>query len=369
MSDQEESVDIDTKLDFWKYLGQGVNSLQFLLLTGTLLSVISTPIVIFAYCKNHHITFLMPLVFSKITFNTFLLFLIPIFIVLVLPASLGILGGLSGLELKEKTKCTRGDGGEDVDKTVEKGEPASSSDKPILWLKKTLMNEIAYQCYSFVFIVFLVAIAVYGKFFYLLLIIYILFLSNGLILYEFMEGIRVKYFQFIITLILPVFGGGFLGFIYYIILSKFVHNYHYETKLILMGSCVFISMMISVFSFWITLKNMKDKKLIIIGLFVIFLFFIYPRLLLWSRFADSYFSWARYGNIPVQIVSEVPAKCQQKISDGLILFNSGSELYIKREKYNSDKNLPILKLALGRFLGKNQIIRISYKDLESIPSF
>ena len=369
MSDQEESVDIDTKLDFWKYLGQGVNSLQFLLLTGTLLSVTSTPIVIFAYCKNHHITFLMPLVFSKITFNTFLLFLIPIFIVLVLPAFLGSLGGLLGLELKEKTKCTRGDGGKNVKETLEK-RGSSSSDKPILRLKKTLMNEIAYRCYSLVSIAFLVAIAVYSLFWGLLLVIfYILLLFNGLILYEFMEGIRVKYLQFIIPLILPVFGGGFLGFIYYFVLSKFVPDYHDEAKLIFMGFCIFISMLISVFSFWVTLKNIKDNKIIIIGLITIFVFFIYPKLLLWPPFVDSYFSWARYGNIPVRIVSEVPAKCQQKISDGLILFNSGSELYIKREKDNFDKNLPILKLALRCFLGKNQIIRVPYKDLERVPSF
>ena len=367
MNDKKKSV--DTNPDLWTYLDRGIKLLQFPLLAGTILSAISTPIIIFAYCKNHQMTFLMPLVFSKITFNTFLLFLIPSFIVLVLPASLGILGGLLGLELKEKTKSTRGDGGKNVKETLEK-RGSSSSDKPILWLKKTLMNEIAYQSYSFVSIAFFVAIAVYSLFFGLLLFIfYILLILNGLILYEFMEGIRVKYLQFIIPLILPVFGGGFLGFIYYFVLSKFVPDYHDETKLILMGFCIFLSMIISVFSFWVTLKNIKDNKIIIIGLITIFVFFIYPKLLLWPPFVDSYFSWARYGNIPVRIVSEVPAKCQQKISDGLILFNSGSDLYIKREKDNFDKNLPILKFAFRCFFGKNQIMRVPYKDLERVPSF
>ena len=335
----------------------------------------------------------MPLVFSKIALNTFLLFLIPILLVLVLPALLGFLGGLSGLELKSKNLKPANN---ELIKKISVFEGCKISGGLISFFKKVIQQlkfkhksqlikreDKAYKenivvCFSFFCIfIFLGILSILNKLLGILLFSFVLFLVLEFIILicfikkENIEINRLSYY--IIPLAFPTIGGFLSGFVYIISFAQFIFNKNDDYLLIII---FLMAPLISSFSFWVTLKNNNIITRIFVGVIVLLIFMIYPRVLFWPNFVNEYFQWNRYGNIPVQIISESNGKCRPKIADGLILFNSGSELYIRMKTNKSYQVFPTICLSKESkgliseiILEKDQIIQIPYGKLKTLPSF
>lgn len=297
--------------------------------------------------------FLMPLIFSKISFNTFLLFLIPVIFVLVMPYYYGTLGAASAID-RQENRTSRKNSIESI--------PFSLW---LLWIFACLYLLLPNE-YHAVLIIFTV-------YYYIncIILIYTLGLNSSVlrerkaISFQSMT-IQLKniFFPkniFRMEIIRPCFWPSFVGILsilaYYFVLNNFL-----DKKTTLITSL--FAPVISSISFYLSLK--KDKWIAFV-IIVLSMIIITPRLLFSPSVSKAYFHWAHYGQITVHLIP--PGTSCKNFKSGTILFNSGSELYVSLD--SKQKGAPVLlylkKGKCSEKISPNQIIRIPYKDLETIP--
>lgn len=284
----------------------------------------------------------MPLIFEKISFNTFLLFLIPVLLVIVFPVYFGVWGGTSSLEIKENLDTKNAFGILDM------------------------------------FITILSFLVLFSPLFFLLNLIYLIivsvllvFLLNCSILWIFLSkrknGKKLT-FSILLSAFFPTIGGVFFIIPYYVVFTD-LFGASLISKLAL-----FLPPLLSSFVFCLILFVKRGLSLLLLISFVLFLFG-FPQLLLKSSISNSYFLKMKYGSIPISIVipPDLSKKSPKKSYMATILFNSGADLYVTLDSnQNGTPVLGKLYLKQGKFpkeIRFNEIMQISYKDLKTIPGF
>jgi len=321
----------------------------FLVSVGSIISVFSTTLIIYAYCLHNHIQFLMPLVFEKISFNTFLLFFIPILLIIVFPVYAGVWGGVLALDTKENPDNYN------WMKTVNSFLNFFGIYAILLTLLSLLILFLLFAS-NHIFMIFILAFLV-------------VYLVNYFILNDYLSNKKdVKELIFINLLpaFLPSIGG-----------SLFIIPYYYVFTDLFGSSSVsilalFLPIIFSSYAFFYVLFVERGVFFLIITISALFLFG-FPQLLMNSSISNAYFLKMKYGFIPVSIVvpSDCVGKYPEKTNAGTILFNSGSELYVSLDLKlkGSPVSLYLKKGKCSEKVYPSQIIRIPYKDLATIPRY
>lgn len=396
---------------------------EFVLISGTLLSAISTSIIIYSYFKSHNILFLMPMAFTKVSGNTFLLFIIPLILMLSLPVALGALGGLSFYE--EKT-LTDGSGKKCIGRDPQLCCASQKSKKLcrgwtyiqfIFWriiraIYNNCFNKIVDKVHRLKTCKLIIVESIFSIVLFSLSLFFLVRSNSILFLVCFFSAIFcvnkviVDYFRSkepqgksrILPALLPTLGGFLFSFLYVLILSSLGIK---STGWIEIIPLIF-PIVSSSGSFFFILREEEQafNKIILltVSLAISLIFFLLPK----ADFDNSYFRWMRYGDISVNVVQLFPFKQPGYPGNfrGMLLFNSGSELYIKI----CGSNQVIDPMNKGSINGRSidcdrtkktpskffhlylkpdktggtdsafnfqnlEIIRIPYKALETIPSF
>lgn len=343
----------------WMWLDSTNKILTFLVYVGSIFSAASTTLIIYIYCKNNRILFLMPLVFEKISFDTFLLFFIPVLLTIVFPIYFGVWGGTSSLEIKKNP-----DTNYLIGTNYLRGEVTSSSNTFIFWCV-VIVGGILVFFSPFLFFSTPIEQILFYDF-------TIPFFLNYLILRKFLyekKNIKKSNFSIWFPALFPSIGGSVFGIPYYLV-SKDLFG------LPLPSGWVFFLLifptLLSSSVFFIILFVERWVSLLLLAISTFF-FFLFPQLLLHSSMSNSYFLKMKYGFIPIRIVipSDSYEKSPQKFFIGKILFNSGSDLYVTlNQTQNGSSSLIKFYMKQGKLPKKirpNQVIQISYKDLETIP--
>ncbi len=302
----------------------------------------------------------MPLVFEKISFNTFLLFFVPLLLVLIFPVYSGVWGGTLALDTKENlgtTKC----------KTINSffnffgiyGILVT-----ILILLNLLSLLVLFASYH-IYMIFILLFAV---------VCFINFLILSEYFYKKKDGKELIFIN-LLPAFLPSIGGCLFIIPYYSVFNDFTDLFGMS---LVSNLPLILPIFFSSYAFFQILFVERGLFLLLLIGFALFLIG-FPRLLLEGSFSNEYFSKMKYGSIPVSIV--VPSDCVRKYPGktniGTILFNSGSELYVsldpkQKDDPQKDDHPVLLYLKKGKCSEKvypNQIIRIPYKDLTTLPRF
>ena len=322
----------------------------FIVSVGSIFSLASTTLIIYVYCTNNHIQFLMPLVFGKISFNTFLLFFIPILLIIVFPVYFGVLSGTSALEIKENIGVNY-----------------------LIGSKKSSLITFGISDIIITIASSLVLLSPFYFFSWLTYIIVsiflIVFILNCYILRRFLSKKKNKE-KFNFSDLIPAIPPSICGCLFIIPYYDIFKNLS-GSSLILMLALI-LPIIFSSYAFFYVLFVERGVFFLIITISALFLFG-FPQLLMNSSISNAYFLKMKYGFIPVSIVvpSDCVGKYPEKTNAGTILFNSGSELYVSLDL--KLKGSPVsLYLKEGKCSEKiypSQIIRIPYKDLATIPRF
>lgn len=362
MSSNEQTADLSRREDNrpspWMRLENTNKILTFLVYVGSIFSAVSTTLIIYVYCNNNGILFLMPLVFKEISFNTFLLFFIPVLSVIAFPIYFGVWGGNLSLEIKKNPEFN-----------YLIGEINPSSNVFGFW-----DVVIAIGCF----------LMLLSPFFFLLKSIYLIilfvflvvFVFNYLILFKFLykkKNIKKNNFSTLYSAFFPTIGGIVFSIPYYLVF-KDLFRLPLTSGLVLFT--LILPILLSSLVFLLILFVERGIFLVLLIILILFLFG-FPQLLLKSSISNSYFQKMKYGSILVSIITppDMYEKSPKISYVGKILFNSGSDLYVtlnQKQNDTSSLNKIYLKHGVGVFPKKirsNQIIRISYKDMESIPQF
>lgn len=367
-------------------LEKTLKALQLILVSGTLFSAISTPVVIYSYCQDKGITFLAPLVFSKISFNTFLFFLTLVLFILILPIYSGFMGGLLATEKENASKsiyqsCT--------------GIGLTKSKKNNFLYLVLLNKGIIFTILIFTILILGVSIflvSTYGTHttafsISLPVLIFLFYYFIGFLILKYMDRGKMhdlKLSSFFISPSIPALGGMLSSFVYLFLLESFFPD---RIWLVLMMS-VLIPPFLSIGSFSIILHKGDEKnfKEFFWFLVIVVFGFIVMRSLSTQFLSDNYFKWMRYGQVPVQIVQPLRPNEIGPVPyfTGMLLFNSGSELYVtdltisknfqKCTKKSLTESSTCITLNKKKIFSNNlskesPIVRIAYKNLVDISSF
>lgn len=390
------------KTTVWSPIGRASKLLELMIYSGSIFSAGSTLIIIYIYCHRYGIKFLMPLMLSKISGGMFLLFVILILFIVFLPVFFGCWGGDTIREYQEKTK-TRLQKTENNERTIQGFfinikkyikkfivYLPNSVEKmlyPLDW-DTTCVSAFLFLLSPLIFFIFPIFYSILISLFFLMLVV------NSSILLFFRQDSKLR--ESFLGISLSAIGGSFFIIIYFVLFRNFINN---------PIDMIFIACfppLLSSISFFIGIS----KRYFIFKFVGLVLFFIYFASVLQSKaFSDSYFRWAGYGRIPVRIFVVPPTDKKQRTHlfkslaqqqkgrimalgkhrpksptnaykqpyKGTILFNSGSDLYVgldsKQNSIPSSEDLYVKQKKFPKKIRPNQIIRISYNDLESIPRF
>ncbi len=308
----------------------------------------------------------MPLMFSKMSGGIFVLFVLLVLFLFFLPLYFGYLGK----ELLESQKKSRN---EPTKTSINR--PVSQSavtkiDKSLQFLDWEIV--ISFIVFLFALLISFVLPSISLNLLFLLISIFFLSLMiNSWILLNCDSDSKLKknnsWCLSLLSTFISAFGGSFFILLYLVVTQYFLKN----SSDMVFTVCILPPVLSSI-SFWV-FCNKKYFELVLFGSI--------PTLVLLMGFfqnrdlSDAYFRWAGYGQIPVIIVV-APNLCMKSPETsyvGRILFNSGSDLYVTlNPAQNGISPLSKIYLKQGKFpkkIEQNQVIEISYKDLQTIPRF
>jgi len=318
----------------------------------------------------------MPTVFSKISANTFLLFLIPLIFIIILPMLFGCLGGLEAF--RNKTIGT-------PPKNPTLGNSKRSLNS-LIGLKNRVGLAITnkwprvQRIPAGNIIKSLILVLLLAVFAYLLITVFYLavltiiaityYFSNKFIFcIKFKDNKEIDYWT---PIFFPTIGGIFFIFPYLLIFSNFYNSNKSIAPLFILVISIILPPILSTLSFSIVLFKEKASVRIPVAVFLaLILLFAFPHLIMNKDFANWYFRWMHYGNIVVEVYPN--KKDHLSPSQKMLIFNSGTDLYVDLSSTVTPiQNAPVLilkKKGIFNNIQSKGIIRIPYKDLETIPRF